>query len=218
MASIARQTVAPFEVIIVDNNSTDTSIKIAEKYSFVKVVKEPRQGIVYARDTGFNKACSSLIGRIDADSVLPENWVENVLNFYQRNNLSYALTGSCLYRNLKLARHSTYLVDYTYYSLSYIFLRHNVLFGSNMVIPRWVWEVERDRTCIGEKYHEDVDLAVHIARRVNIVRLPQLKCEAVFRISRKQGGLRKYILRWAASLSHGIALQSPKLLRQFIQD
>jgi hypothetical protein len=87
-----------------------------------------------------------------------------------------------------------------------------------MVIPRWVWQVEGERTCIGDKYHEDVDLAVHIARRVNIVRLHELRCEAVFRISKKQGGLGGYVARWAASLSHGIALQSPKLFRQFIPD
>lgn len=201
---------------MVDNNSTDESVKIAKKYNFVKVVNEYQQGIVYARDRGFNAAKSSLIGRIDADTVLPADWVKNVLNFYSNHNMSYALSGSCYYRNLKLMRHSTYLVDSTYYFFSYIFLRHNVLFGSNMVIPRWVWQVEGKRTCIGNKYHEDVDLAVHITKRVNIIRHPELKCGAVFRISKKPGGLSKYILRWVATLGHGIARQNPRLLRQFI--
>lgn len=218
LRSIAAQTTAPTEVIVVDNNSTDGSSEIAEKYDFVSVVKEPQQGIVYARDKGFNTAKSDLIGRIDADTVLPKNWVENVLNFYQGHNLSYALSGSCYYRNLKLFKRSTSLVDLPYYLLSYLFLRHNVLFGSNMVIPRWVWQVEGNRTCIGSRYHEDIDLAVHIAKRVNIVRRPNLKCAAVFRISKKTGGLGKYTLMWVASISHGIVLQSPKLIRQFIAD
>ena len=115
-------------------------------------------------------------------------------------------------------RHSTHLVDYTYYFFSNILLRHNVLFGSNMVIPRWVWQVEGSRTCTDNKYHEDVDLAIHISNRVKIVQLPEIKCGAVFRVSRKPGGLRKYILRWVASIAHGIALQKPKLLRQFISE
>lgn len=218
LSSIAAQTVLPTEVIVVDNNSTDESVNIAKKYDFVRVVSEPRQGIVYARDKGFNTARSSLIGRIDADTVLPVDWVENVLNFYRNNSMSYAMSGSCYYRNLKLMKHSTYLVDSTYYLFSYIFLRHNVLFGSNMVIPRWVWQVEGSRTCVGNKYHEDVDLAVHIAKRVSIVRRPELKCAAVYRASRKPGGLGKYIIRWAATLSHGIVIQNPKLLRQFTAD
>lgn len=216
--SLAAQTVMPDEVIVVDNNSTDESINIARKYPFVRVVTEPQQGIVYARDKGFNETHSSLIGRIDADTQLPPDWVENVLGFYRGHNLSYALSGSCYYRNLKLTRGSTYLVDLAYYFLSYTFLRHNVLFGSNMVIPSWVWQAERRSTCTDSKYHEDIDLAVHIAKRVNIVRRPELKCAAVFRISKKPGGLSKYILRWVASLSHGIAYQRPKLLRQFPAD
>jgi glycosyltransferase involved in cell wall biosynthesis len=219
LKSIAAQTIKPTEVIVVDNNSTDESVRIAEKYEFVKVVKEPQQGIVYARDKGFNTANSSLLGRIDADTVLPAKWVEDVLSFYYRNNSqSVALSGSCYYRNLKLMRRSTRLVDVTYYFFSYIFLRHNVLFGSNMVIPRWVWQAEGRRACVSDKYHEDIDLAVHIARRVSIVRLPELKCGATLRISKKPGGLRRYILKWVLTLSHGIAHQNPKLLRQFLAE
>ncbi|MEX2014738.1 MAG: glycosyltransferase family A protein [Candidatus Saccharimonadales bacterium] len=211
LSSIDSQTVRPTEVIVVDNNSTDQSSEIAKKYDFVSVVKEPKQGIVYARDKGFNTARSDLLGRIDADTVLPTDWVENVLSFYHKNSMSFALSGSCFYRNLKFMRQSTRLVDLAYYVFSYAFLRHNVLFGSNMVIPTWVWQVEGGRTCADNKYHEDIDLAVHIAKKVEIVRRPELKCGAMFRISKKPGGLNRYILRWVASLSHGIALQSPKL-------
>lgn len=218
LASIAAQTISPTEVIVVDNNSTDGSDQIAQKYDFVKVIKEPKQGIVHARDSGFNKAKSNLIGRIDADTVLPADWVANILKFYENNNMSFALSGSCYYRNLKLTRHSTYLIDATYYFFSYVLLRHNVLFGSNMVIPRWVWQVEGNKTCIDSKYHEDVDLAVHIAKRVNIVRSPKLKCGAVFRMSRKPGGVGIYVYRWALTLGHGLVLQNPRLLRQIIPD
>jgi glycosyltransferase involved in cell wall biosynthesis len=216
--SIASQTVRPTEVIVVDNNSTDRSAEIAKKYDFVTLVQESQQGIVYARDKGFNTVASDLIGRIDADTVLPSDWVENVFKFYKDHNKSFALSGSCYYRNLKFLRHSTYLVDLAYYFFSYVFLRHNVLFGSNMVIPRWVWQVEGAGTCADSRYHEDIDLAVHIARRVKIVRRAELKCAAAFRISKKPGGLSRYIFRWAVTLSHGVARQNPKLLRQFTAD
>ncbi len=216
--SIASQTVRPKEVIVVDNNSTDQSADIAKKYGFVTILEEPQQGIVYARDKGFNTAKSDLIGRIDADTVLPSDWVENVMKFYKGHGVSFALSGSCYYRNLRFLRHSTHLVDFAYYLFSYVFLRHNVLFGSNLVIPRWVWQVEGVGTCADSRYHEDIDLAVHIARRVRIVRRSELKCSAAFRISKKPGGLSKYILRWAVTLSHGVARQNPRLLRQFIAE
>src|SRR5579885_2998873 len=77
--AIATQTVKPDEVIVVDNNCTDNTVKIAKTYSFVKVVPEPVQGRTAARNCGFNTATCDIIGRIDADSILLPNWVERVL-------------------------------------------------------------------------------------------------------------------------------------------
>src|ERR1035437_9021599 len=72
--SIAKQTVAPDEVIVVDNNSTDKSVQIAKSYKFVKLLHEKRQHQVFAQATGFNAIKSDIIGRIDADSILPPDW------------------------------------------------------------------------------------------------------------------------------------------------
>ena len=81
--AIAAQTVMPSEVLVIDNNSTDKTVKIAEKYPFVKIIQEPNQGVIYARNTGFNAAKSDIIGRVDAENVVSKNWVEHVLNIFQ---------------------------------------------------------------------------------------------------------------------------------------
>src|SRR5687767_1835934 len=73
--AVAAQTVRPFEVIVVDNNSTDTTVAIARSYSFVAVMHESQQGIVYARNAGFNAARGDIIARIDADTHLSPNWI-----------------------------------------------------------------------------------------------------------------------------------------------
>jgi len=82
LESIAWQTEPPDEVIVVDNNSLDNSVEIAKEFSFVKVITEKRQGVLWARNKGFNKATSEIIGRIDADSILSENWCENVRKIF----------------------------------------------------------------------------------------------------------------------------------------
>ena len=74
--AIAKQTVAPYEVIVVNNNSTDRTLEIAEEYDFVKVVKQKEQGLIASRNYGFDKASGELIARLDADSIIDRNWVK----------------------------------------------------------------------------------------------------------------------------------------------
>src|SRR5262245_36697630 len=76
LEAIAHQTVAPDEVIVVDNNSTDRTVQIASSYPFIKVIHETEQGMIPARNTGLDAAKGDLLARIDADTRIPPQWVE----------------------------------------------------------------------------------------------------------------------------------------------
>ena len=76
--AIAAQSVQPFEVILVDNNSSDKTVAVAREYPFVRLLSAPRQGVVFARNVGFNAARGDVIGRIDADTVIDTNWVATI--------------------------------------------------------------------------------------------------------------------------------------------
>ena len=54
LESVARQTVRPSEVLLVDNNSTDGTLRLARQFDFVTILKQPRQGVVFARNAGFD--------------------------------------------------------------------------------------------------------------------------------------------------------------------
>src|SRR5687767_9222428 len=88
LQAISRQKVMPLEVIVVDNNSTDKTRTVALSFPFVKLVAEKRQGVVYARDTGFNLAEGDIIGRIDADTILPPAWTDQVINIFNDLKIS----------------------------------------------------------------------------------------------------------------------------------
>jgi len=77
--AISQQKESPFEVIVVDNNSTDSTVRVALSFPFVTLIREPRQGVMHARTTGFDAARGDIIGRIDADTILPPDWTESVL-------------------------------------------------------------------------------------------------------------------------------------------
>jgi len=66
-----------YEIIVVDNNSTDNTTEIALKYG-VKVVKENRRGVCFARQRGALEAKGNIIVSTDADSVFHPDWLKNI--------------------------------------------------------------------------------------------------------------------------------------------
>ena len=163
--SIAAQTVAPWEVIVVDNNSTDATAAIAKRYPFVTLVQEPRQGKVHARDAGFAAARGTILARIDADVVIPRGWVAYVAEFYrQPANAEVGLSGGGKPNNLRAARLMCWLQSQIAFRINRLLLGHYIFFGSNMALPRSLWLRVRHNLCQRTDIHEDLDLAIHAHR------------------------------------------------------
>jgi glycosyltransferase involved in cell wall biosynthesis len=163
LAAIEAQTVRPYEVIVVDNNSTDKTVQITQRFPFVIVVDEPQQGIVYARNAGFDTAKGDIIGRIDADIQLPPRWVEHVQRFYADNkHANQAWTGAGYFYNMRLPRLVSWGYGVLAFGLNKMLLGHYTLWGSNMAITKEQWQAVRATACSRNDIHEDLDLAMHI--------------------------------------------------------
>lgn len=209
LKSIAAQTVMPDEVIVVNNNSTDRTVEIAASYPFVRVVNAQEQGIVFARNAGFDTAKGDILGRIDSDSILPRNWVEYVMKFYaDPDHGRTAFTGGGTHYNVPLPRISRALLDMLAFRTNRIALGHHFLFGSNMALPAAVWRDVRSRVCNRTDIHEDIDIAIHVHELgVPIVYDPGLqvgvKLRRVFQDHDKLWGV---LMLWPTSLkAHGNA-------------
>ncbi len=170
LEAIAAQTVAPDEVIVVDNNSKDRTGKIAKSFSFVRVVNELEQGIAPARNRGFNEASSKLIARIDSDTQLPPGWVAAAHEVLDgRAETITAASGPAYVYDLpiKATRKlvGDLVINLAYFKLSRLMLGHQTLFGSSTVITKLAWEKVKNEVCNdSHEVHEDMDLALHIAR------------------------------------------------------
>ena len=99
LSSLAKQSYSgSYEVIVVDNNCTDETVDIAETYG-AKIVKEKRPGVCWARQAGTDAAKGEIVISTDADTVQPDNWLENIDNAFKHNDNSVAVAGPCIYED-----------------------------------------------------------------------------------------------------------------------
>lgn len=85
-----------FEIIFVDNNSKDNSIKIAEKYP-VKIIKnKDNLGPVKARNVGAKEAGGELLFFLDSDVELDENYINELEKFLLENKNTGVVVGKIL--------------------------------------------------------------------------------------------------------------------------
>ena len=85
-----------FEIILVDNGSTDTSASIAAGFGSVIVLEEPVPGAYAARNTGIRRARAPLIAFTDADCVAAPDWLRSIRNG-MRDPLAAILLGRVSY-------------------------------------------------------------------------------------------------------------------------
>ena len=84
--SILNQTFTDFELLIINDCSTDKSIEIASKFAFEKVQiihHEKNSGLAATRNTGIKKATSNYVTFLDADDVWKPNFLESVFQLIQ---------------------------------------------------------------------------------------------------------------------------------------
>ena len=88
------------EVIVINNASTDRTGEIARTFSNVRVIDELKKGRPFARDRGSQEARGDFLAYIDADCVLPPDWVSQITAGVARDPRVICLSGPYRYYDL----------------------------------------------------------------------------------------------------------------------
>jgi glycosyltransferase involved in cell wall biosynthesis len=145
------------EIIVVDNNSTDGTKKILERYPAVTYVFEPEKGITRARQTGFQKSHGDILAYVDADTQPPPGWIEQIWEQFGKQPDLACLSGPYSFYDLSGLRNKISTSWFVAASPLY-WLTGYLMVGGNFAIRRDVLERMGGFDSSIEFYGEDVDI------------------------------------------------------------
>ena len=157
------------EVVVVNNASSDRTGEIARGYPGVKVIDEPKKGLVNARHAGFENSTGELVANIDSDTIVPEGWLTTVVQAFAADPKLVCLSGPYVYYDM--SGWNRFLVSLFYgltwliYVINHYVLRvGSVVQGGNFVFKRTAWLEAGgfDRTIAF--FGEDTDVAVRLSK------------------------------------------------------
>ncbi|MGY6498125.1 MAG: glycosyltransferase family 2 protein [Microcella sp.] len=172
LEAIAAQTVGPREVIVVDNDSSDETARVAQQAG-ARVVTQTEVGIPISSATGYDAAQGRVIARLDADSVPDPRWVENVLAVFAEHPDAAAVTGSGVLEtdDGDQRPHASRAYLGAYFALTRLAIAHEPVFGSAMAIRRWAWQRISGEVCRHDAtLHDDMDLSIHLPPQAIVIR------------------------------------------------
>lgn len=90
--SIVNQTLKEIEIIVIDDGSTDLTLKKIEKYEGIKVFSQKNSGVSVARNKGIDLVTGEYIFFVDSDDYLEnENVLKNIYEYGIENKLDIVM-------------------------------------------------------------------------------------------------------------------------------
>lgn len=172
LVALEQQIIKPFEVIVVNNRSTDRTAQLVEEFallhpefSLTLLHQSEYQGLIPTRNLGFDSVSGDIIGRIDADSRVLPDWVAAVTVALEHGELS-AVTGPVSYYDMPFEKFWSSFDHYARRMFLFLGKEYHFLFGSNMALTKDAWIGIREVASRDEAdlLHEDIDLAITLQR------------------------------------------------------
>ena len=124
------------EIIVVDNNSTDRTAAVAGRFPKVRVVREPIKGTSSARQRGFVESTGELVAFVDADSRMPQGWVQNVRATFGKDSKLVCLSGPYVYDELSPLTNFLFKILWIWPSVPVYWLTGYMIWGGNFALRR----------------------------------------------------------------------------------
>jgi glycosyltransferase involved in cell wall biosynthesis len=151
-----------FEIIVVDNNSSDTTSQIAKQYKVRLVKYNKLQGCGPARAAGCTVAKNEIIAFVDSDTTPSSDWLQKVNKYF--NDSKLMCVGG---RNLPDKSSVWFKIVFFFHDIFHKinnYFNKPILWGFNMAMRKSAYDAV-DGIDISLVSSEDWDLAVRIQNK-----------------------------------------------------
>lgn len=212
LESVARNGEGLFEVIVVDNASTDKTFDIASSFPHVRVVKEHSKGTTHARKRGFLEAKGDIIAFIDADTKMPKGWVDMIVHTFSTKHHVVCLSGPYKYENVSWVTKSSI---HLYFFLSWPVYKivGYMAIGGNIAMRKSALDTINAFDTSIDFYGDDTHMAKQLHRVGKVLFLKKFSIHTSPRRFQKEGTLMtglRYVLNFFA-----IVLRSKPALKKY---
>jgi len=173
LESLKQQTYSNFEVIFVDNHSTDSTPQLVKSAGW-QIFNQKKSGISAARAEGFAKARGEIIASTNADTVVPDYWLSTIADAFTHPQVV------CTYGPVyfKEGRHHPFyffmnIASWIFFSFTHLIGRDHTI-GENFAVRKSAYQAiggynEKLPTA------EDVDLGYRMKKTGDFIYNPRLR-------------------------------------------
>jgi glycosyltransferase involved in cell wall biosynthesis len=195
LIAVLEQSYKDFEIIVVDNNSTDATRAIVESYiqwhPHIKIIGCKTPGLLHARNTGLAAARGEIIVQLDADNIPKKNWLANAVQHFKNKNI-VAVAGFYDYYDANpFFRYGSNIVEYLTLPLGNWYVQKRkfgaFMIGGNAFIKKWVLDDMGGYDTTHTFCSEDLVTAREVAKRGYVKYCTDLTVKSSARRHKKLG-------------------------------
>jgi len=165
----------PYEIIVVDNNSSDLTAKIARKMK-ARVVFEKKKGVGPARQRGTVIAGAPIIAQLDADTMPDASWLSEIYKMFSTDKDKQIIGVSGPMPFFDATWPTKFLVNQIYDKLVFqvlpLFCGNAFFRGGNFAFRKSVWK-DVGGYSLEAAWHEDLELAKRLKNKGEIIFNPR---------------------------------------------
>ncbi|MEH6388825.1 MAG: glycosyltransferase family A protein [Pseudomonas profundi] len=151
LISVLDQTVKPYELIVVDDGSTDNSLSIAESVLSAasiryQIVRQRNSGVAVARNKGVELSSTDIIAFLDADDEWDHDFIRKMSSLVEK--YPYGVLYSCSHRirnsygvRDKVSNVFTELEDGVINSFFYVYSKTSLVNSSKVLVRKDVFDL-----------------------------------------------------------------------------